>query len=316
MDSTVSTSFALARNLLVDILNRHGAQVGARLKQLLSTDYEASTGSRFHEGALGFRKFSDFLAANNDILEVAPAEGRTDVSVTLRPAARIGPPPLRAIPGAQKVGSLPQRLPSALWQAFTNPDPTRRRFFQRTTHRVLHFAPGQTNEANLRAEQTVASDPGFVEVEYIPGDKQLKWMAEFLESTPLPPAQKSILEQFAKEPYTSASNQVFAQALGGFGSAWRRFRYGRVNELIRAWAERNDISAQDLYAAERQVMEAAEPRPVDPAPTVGGLPPKDYAELRRVLHAAVDALEGPELDRVLIPAGAIPRLLTAYRRGE
>ncbi len=314
MDSTATTSFALARNLLVDILSKQGAQVGARLKQLLSTDYEAQTGSRFYEAALGFRKFSDFLAANADILEVAPAEGRTDVSVTLREsAARIGAPaPL--LPSGRKVVGLPPRVPSALWQAFTNPDTTRRRFFHRTTHRVLHFAAGQTNEANLRAE---LNDPGFVEIEFIAGARQLDWMAEFLESTPVPPAQKAVLEQFAKESYTSASNQVFAQALGGFGQAWRRFRYERVNEVIRAWAEKNGISPHDLYTPEREVRLATEEKTLEAtAPAPGVLPPKDYAELRRVLHAAVDALEGSELDRVLIPASAIPRLLTASRRGE
>ncbi len=307
---TLASDLELARWLLVELLSDGTPVVGARLKQLLSRRYESYTGRRFNEAAWGYRKFSDFLSANPDLVEIRSPQEHTDVSVVLRPGVQKA----TAVSAARFTEDAAKpKLPGQLWQAFTNPDPGRKRFFHRRTHRIAHFVTGQDDDLNTGVERAVAGDRDYVEVEFVPGPRHLAWMKEFLDSIVIPDSQRQVFDKLVKEPYTTASNVIFTQALGPFGGGWRRFRSEKLHEVIRAWAEKNGIAVGDLVSPAGDPTEAAG----EVAAQAPGLPvSKDYAELRRYLHMAVDALEGTELDKVLVPASLLQRLVATTRRGE
>lgn len=222
-------------------------ELGARLKQRLQAELERLGAPRFDERVFGYRKFSDFLKNFPDDFELIHAQGPGDLRVRLKSGHHMSWDPLLKV-APQLLGGVPVReLPRVrndVWQAFTNPDPRRRRFVQRVNGQINHYLEDDT-ESRFRAE--VALEPHrFVEVSPVSPTEQLEWMRDYVTALGLPDSQSKSLLRLAEGPYTSQLNTLFTTELGEFGLGWRRRRAGRVYEHIEVWANRHHVSLQLL----------------------------------------------------------------------
>lgn len=299
----MSNNLAIAREVLQQLLSV-GPQKGARLKPLLEREFERRSNISFRQAFWEFSKFSAFLAAHSDLCEVTPPGGPGDILVKLR-----GDAPKSIIALTAPVLPSTRFLPTSIWHAFTNPDPKRRRFYNRTSGRLVHFLEGSREPAHALIAADVAADQAFVEVTPISAEIQAAWMRDFLESTPLPPAMRSVLSNLASIPYSSSVNTAFFAALGPYSTSWRQFRARKVQEGVRAWADRNGVAFDQL------VSPTANRVAVEEKVAIPGLQGGAAASARRqVLHELVDALDDGQLDHVFVPAGVLFRLLESRRR--
>lgn len=293
------------RQLLSELLS-NGPQLGSRLKLQLSREFERVSGQRFDVLEGGFPNFTAFLAANADLVEVIRQAGPGDVTVRLKSTARETSHEDDLLPAPAPRQT---RIPAELWQAFTNPDHRRRRFYNRTTRRVVHFVEGADSELDRRLSAEVAADKNFVKIDSIPGSIQTSWMHAFLESVSLPEGIRKTCGHLASAPYASAVNTAFTVALAEYGGAWKHFRASKVLERVDDWAAKHSINLHDVTPPEQQLYATAyRLTPSDTGIVTDGHP---ESELRRQLHALIDALEDRELDRVLIPMAVVSRFLKA-----
>ena len=190
-------------------------ELGARLKQRLQAELERLGAPRFDERVFGYRKFSDFLKNFPDDFELIHAQGPGDLRVRLKSGHHMSWDPLLKV-APQLLGGVPVReLPRVrndVWQAFTNPDPRRRRFVQRVNGQINHYLEDDT-ESRFRAE--VALEPHrFVEVSPVSPTEQLEWMRDYVTALGLPDSQSKSLLRLAEGPYTSQLNTLFTTELG------------------------------------------------------------------------------------------------------
>lgn len=296
----------IVRDILQQLLAL-GPQKGARLKVILSREFERRTGKSFHEAFWNLQKFSAFLAANADLVGVEEPGGPGDITVRLLHGAHGQPPASPSL-----TTDFPARfLPPAVWNAFTNPDPRRRRFFHRSAGEVVHFVEGSTETPNPAISARVSRDPGFVEIVPASAEQQRTWLKTFLINTNVPESKRQVLETLAAVPYSSAINTAFVATLGDYAESWRQFRSTRVTEVVRSWAEERTIQFGSLLgepaappkvsAAVMERRQSSEPRPATDE------------DMRRWLHEVVDSMESAELSLVLLPAGILRR--AGVRRG-
>lgn len=227
----------LARNLIRNLL-AHGPMKGATLKLRMLADFEAQAQTSFDAAFRIYPKFASFLAANDDLVEIIrpPTNVPGDITVRLRQASD-APSPANADLAPE--GATDFALPREVWQAFTNPDTHRRRYFQKSTGSVVHFLDN--------ALPATALDPNdWVRISPIPSDVQSGWMHRFVETNFVPSTKQVELRQVASLPYTSALNHTFAFTLGAHAAAWKRYRASRVVAAVRQWAEENGISIEAL----------------------------------------------------------------------
>lgn len=238
MPNTETVSLESATQLLKQLLEARSPELGARLKQRLIASLREQGLPRFDERGLGYKNFHSFLERTQaDWLDlVRPSVGSGDILVSLRDRTAAG-------------GSLPARgapLPkfrNEVWQAFTNPDAARRRYFHKKTGRVLHFKAGDGSHE----EVTYSMAPKeFAEIEFIEGNQQLQWMEEFMNGVPVIGDERTAYESMMSSPYSSAMNAAFARSLGDKQDQWREFRTSRVATVISNWASKNDVPMQLL----------------------------------------------------------------------
>jgi hypothetical protein len=275
-----SAKLELARKLIHNLLSA-GPMKGATLKLRMLRDFEAEAGQSFNTAFRLYPKFSSFLAANNDLVEVSrPATGMPgDITVRLRTAREMAEEPGRS-------ASAPEYyLSNDIWQAFTNPDPLRLRFFNRATHKVIHYIVGQPT-------LDVAGDPSWVKVQPASASDQSGWMREFISLEPLPDSRRETLRQIADLPYSTSTNATFVSALGQYASVWKRFRTGMVIELVKRWCE-------DAHIPEEDVL-----HPAVQAPAIGSSISIE-ARLRTALIRAIEAATPDELRQISIPASLL-----------
>lgn len=239
--------------LLTQILSIDSPELGARLKQRLKSAFVSSGLGVFDEKSLGFKKFSDYLLrAHGDLVHVERQEGLGDILVSLRntPAARSLYLPTLKQPKASD-GPV---IRSDVWQAFANPDPERKRFFNTQTDKVVHYLDGQDSTERAQVE---ASHASFVEIRPISGEHQAQWMRDFLDGASLPPDEKEALGPLIAEPYSSTVNATFTRALGAHGVAWRKYRTAQVTSTIETWASDASIALSRLHVVPATVTSGA-----------------------------------------------------------
>jgi hypothetical protein len=308
----MSDELTLARELLRQLLAL-GPQKGARLKVLLVREFERRSAATFHQAFWTFPKFSSFLAANADLVEVHAPDGPGDLTVRLRPQAT----PERAATPAPQLASPGRFLPPAVWNAFTNPDPRRRRFFNRVSREVVHYLENSQEPPNPRIAALVGNDANYVEIQPASAEQQAAWLKEFLASVPVPDSKRPLLTKLAEMPYSSAINTAFGATLGDLAESWRQFRAAKVQEVVRTWAERRGVALDQLYGLALSADTSHQPAHAQGASLVSAPlvapTPVAASEMRRWLHTLVDALETPDLAQILVPAAILLKLST--RRG-
>lgn len=291
----------LSRRLLSDLLSP-GPLKGAQLAHRLRRAYEMQTGKPFDLWHREFQGFSRFLEMHADLVLVTKPEGEGDIEVRLQPSPQ---PHARDTESAEE--ATPRRLPAAIWQAFTNPDPSRRRFFNRRTGEVAHHREGSGDLGDERARVRIglwSSDA--VPIVPIPAATQHGWMHAYLSSLPLDTHERDALDRLLATNYTSHLNLMFSRALGNRdASSWREFRLRRVNEIAEKWARENGISLDQLAGSESRVTAAAGE----------SMQAVQTSELRQRLHALIDGIADDEVERVLVPLATVARLIDRTTRG-
>lgn len=280
----------IARNLLSKLLSA-GPMKGATLKLRMLREFEDRAGVPFDAAFRGFPKFSSFLAANADLVEVTrPAVGSPgDIAVRLLVTQTQSPAQVLRSVESEKLQAT--YLPNPIWLAFTNPDPRRRRRFNRRTLQIEHHLEGE-----LRSDEGGAE---WVEIKPIPAGEQLEWMRRFVNSETLPAAISERLLPILDQPYSSASLYLFRLAAGEHGDAWRRFRTDNVMAAVKDWCNQNGVPFSDVS---RQVIKAT------PAPR------SQATSLRHILTEAVRTASEDELKLILVPASLLA--LVAHSSGR
>jgi len=223
--------------LLTQLLSEKSPEFGARLKQRLNTLLASSGQGYFDEKSHGYKKFSDFLTrAYGEVFSIERQGSSGDILVSLRhlPVAKHKP--------ATSVSQQP-RIRNDIWQAFSNPDPERKRFLNKTTMLVSHFIQGESSVVKTEIEQ---NQEQFLEIEPINAQTQIEWMRGFIDTIRITPSEKSALEAIINEPYSSGVNATFSRALGVNGAAWRSFRTGQVISRMKSWASVHNVQFDKL----------------------------------------------------------------------
>lgn len=293
----------IARQVLVEILKENGPQLGAKLKVRLMTALGRRLGLPTDAWHALVPKLTHFLAANSDLVNVSRPLGPGDIWVSLRDTPGSQP---RAEAEFTKVWYRPD-----VWTAFVNPDPTRRRFFHRQQHEVVHFSTQLSAPPNPQLAERVAGDPQFVEIQFASAQEQQNWLREFLDTAPLiSESQNRVARHFVEMPFDSSINAAFAASLGPHADAWRRFRAKQVDNVAVAWAQRHQIDLETLKRfpapgepVAHTTLETVLPSLPDPPASEGGI------ETRLTLLRCMESLDDAELRQVLIPLSAVERIL-------
>jgi hypothetical protein len=295
----------LAREIVRELLLARSPELGARLKQLLNAELLRRGLEPFEERAHGFRKFSDFLESSQD-WELLRADGPGDLRVALRSS-----PPSSV--SRTTSGTSQPRIRNDVWQAFTNPDPARRRFFNRRSADVVHFLVDDTESRFRQEVERAPSD--FTEVVPVEGEEQLDWMRQFIAGLPVAPAYREALGRMAEGPYSSQLNAAFTASLGEHSPSWRRHRSGMVFSRIEKWAASNSVAVAQLYDVEASPP-AALPAGGLAAAGPGGEPARHDdagAASRARIVQLLDMLPVRDLDDVVLPL-VLSLLWTSSRR--
>ena len=289
------------RDVLREVLSS-GSILGARLRPLLIEEYRRATARDLEPVLKSFGKFSAFLAANADLVDVRSDDKSGDIRVLLKTARAPHKPALMSS----------RRLSKELWQAFTNPDERRRRFYHRDTREVVHYLDNSSETLDKSLARQVGSDNRFVEIQFARAQDQNGWMSEFLDSTSgLPDSTRRVASHLVSVPYESSVNWAFASALGAYGEAWRRFRAAKVSDKVEQWAERNAIS---LQAEDSSPDAETSPATADDA-GLSSASETTTEDLRKSLQSAIMLMSPTELAQVLVPATVCARL-DRVRSGE
>ncbi|HBO9019087.1 OST-HTH/LOTUS domain-containing protein [Pseudomonas aeruginosa] len=232
---------AQAKQLIIQLLSSEPSEYCARLKQRLNIRLLSMGLPPFDERKHGSKKFSQFLASQfDDRLTLEKPDGAGDIRVSLKHPA----------PRAHAVSSAPasKREPgmairSDIWQAFTNPDEKRKRYFHRLTGDVVHFL--ESGDEGFR-QKVEAAPHQYIEIEFIPSATLQEWMAEFLGLLDLHGHERAPLDSLVAMDYSSSVNKAFTKALGEREGEWRRIRTLKITERIKAWATQHNVKHDDL----------------------------------------------------------------------
>lgn len=226
--------------LLKQLLEVRSPETGARLKQRLNMALTNDGFDKFDERAFGCRKFSEFLEkTQSSFLRIDRFGDARDISVSL---VDEGAP---VIHSTESAAGMPNEWPirSDIWQAFTNINPQRKRFFNKNNFELKHFLDG---EQSSECKEVCENPDQFLEIEPVSSNVQQGWMRDYLHMAPIQDKDRLALKVLTEQSYSGNVNTAFTRALGQDGAKWRSFRAQRVTEIIAEWARRNDVPLERL----------------------------------------------------------------------
>ncbi|MND34967.1 hypothetical protein D3C81_213050 [compost metagenome] len=270
------------------LLSEKPFELCARLKQRLNLALHRAGYEAFDEGKHGYKKFSGFLRSElGDKLRFERPDGATgDLKISLKSASC---PASGISAGSASKRARPIGIRPDIFLAFTNPDPTRKRFWDKQKRKVLHFAEGQDD----KYAQIVASRPGdFVEIDGIPAHEQIGWMRDFLDL--LAPEEKSAVEPLLVGEFSGGMNASFTNALGGKASEWRQMRQLNVSKHITAWDVKHGLKLADgAVSGKSEVIDANQEQKSRP---------QQLMSAREQAIGLLDRMTEDQIARVAIPA--------------
>lgn len=262
---------AHVKQLIIHLLSTGSFEYGARLKQRLNISLEAQGRPAFDQRKYDSKKFSQFLIAQlADRLALERPDASGDIRVSLK----------HPVPRTHAAGATPASkhettatIRSDIWQAFTNPDQQRKRFFHRATGDVVHFIEGAQSEFELAVQ---ATPQHFAEIDFISAQTHKEWMSEFVEWLNLPAPERAPLDGLIAMEYSSSVNAAFTKALGEREQEWRKIRTLKVTERIKAWATQHHVKHDDLML-HRQVHAGSSPVAASTEPAAPTMTPRQQA---------------------------------------
>ncbi len=280
---------------LTEILTAQSPQFAARLKPRLTAALQAKEEPPFDERKLGFKGFRDFLERGTQgLFSVEPCAPDSDVLVSLIGSSGAHSHQIQAS------NSSGHSFRNDVWQAFTNPDSRRARFWGILTNHVRHYLQ---DEDSLHAREVQGSPNSYVEIDFVPADTQVSWMREFIKQHAIPEERLAAIEGILSMPYSTGSNAAFASALGGaLTHQWRQQRIKNVTSVIHEWADSHSIPRNHLYihASSEEEASLTAIAPEKPARTehVGAGGVQDPRE--RAVRL-LDLLSNDEISRIVVP---------------
>lgn len=270
---------------ILELLEGTPYELCARLKQRLNRSLFKDGFPPFNERNFKHKKFSDFLKAElSDLVRLELPSSAGDIRVSLKSAA----PQIAGHPTAPS--ERPTSLRPDVWEAFTNPDLQRRRYFNRLNHRILHFVEGAQDEYSAKWAEN-AQD--YVEIFPLTSDDQIAAMREFVALIALANEEAEGFEQLLASSYSTGLNTSFVKQLGSVrAEQWRKLRQAKVNEHISKWLAQNSISPSDLSPLAR--CERAKSAPASVAS-------KQVLSARQQAMKLLDLMNDDEIARVAIP---------------
>lgn len=263
--------------ILRKLLLASGPEKAARLKQRMIVEFALEGRGRFDERDFGYPKFKDFLQkAHGDLVVLKESEGG-DMVVSLSHPSLTKPLTPRSVEPV---------IRSDVWQAFTNPDRDRKRFYVKKTSEVIHF-----RAAEEKQRLSAFNEADLTPIEPIDGSVQRQWMEDFLGTIRLSDDQRKTLTELLKQPYSAALNLTFTRALAENAPPWKRARQTHITNVIRHWAEQHAISIDSLYRADQPRSE----RPLVTASAVKA------SSVRRDVMAILEILSDEDLERAVLP---------------
>ncbi|MEQ5837666.1 hypothetical protein [Marinobacter sp. NFXS9] len=266
------------KDLIRQKLSEQSPELGARLKQKINQALMSEGLPTLVERDYGFKKFSELLEGTLGT-ELAIHKSDTasgDILVEFAPRQTAHP---------QALGIENLKLRNDVWQAFTNPDPDRKRFFNPSENTITHFKVSTNPEQFDRMIESNA----YVEIKPIRGQTQIAWMKEFL-STKRPEIERELkISGILEKPYTSKSNVEFTKALPNDGVEWRQYRTQKINKVIKDWALEHNIALEKLQSL---AIEAPK----------GLKPSNSKLTAREKAHKLLDMLSDEEIASYAIPS--------------
>ncbi|MFP1902164.1 hypothetical protein ACLEDY_09255 [Lonsdalea quercina] len=282
--------------ILPVLLSEQTPELGARLMQRIQAVFSSRGLSEFDTKKEGYPKFSVYLERlHSDIVRIVRLPGKSDVHVYKKThSSSVHPLQQQSISPPVKQNVV---IRSDVWQAFLNPDFSRKRFFNKKLKNITHFIPSQ--DTNYEVE--VAATPElFVEITPIPGSEQLSWMHEFLEGAPINEPEKQVISAQIGEKYSSALNATFMKSLGTHGTLWRNHRIPRVIRHIQSWAEKNNIIFSELCvsgALRSTHIKDGNSRSV----MADGFIPTEALAPRQLAHKLLDLMTEEDIAQMVLP---------------
>lgn len=231
-------SIGIISQLILQLLHNNSPELGARLKQQLNKSLISNGWSPLNEKVYGYKTFSDFLqSVLGDKLSITPPQGAGDIHVSLRHSQTIQNSSEISSSSKSALTKSEQShvIRSDVWQAFTNPDPERKRFFHKEKKVIRHFLQGASSPSRDEIEQNLSQ---FVEIDLISGQEEKGWMRAFVGSLRLSDNQRTPFDALINQSYSSGVNAAFTRSLGDeHGESWRNYRTNKVISLIRAWSD-------------------------------------------------------------------------------
>ena len=274
----------LLKQHILELLEDTPYELCARLKQRLNRLLIKDGLPPFDERRLRYRKFSDFLKAElSDFIRLESPSTSGDIRVSLKSAA----------PHANEYAAPPLERPISLrpdvWEAFTNPDLRRKRYFNRLDHRILHFIEGVQDEYSAKWAEN-AQD--YVEILPLTSDDQIAAMREFVAIIARNSEEAQGFDQLLESSYSTGLNTSFIKQLGSVrAEQWRKLRQAKVNEHISKWLAQHGISPNDLRPPARLEQTKRTPASVASA----------QLSARQQAMKLLDRMSDDEIARVAIP---------------
>ncbi|WP_339665198.1 hypothetical protein [uncultured Pseudomonas sp.] len=264
-------------------------ELGARLNQHLNRSLKHDGLPSFDVKSAGYKKFADFLTEElkgQVIIERPSSSG--DVSISLAPSHHLT--------SSQASSKLPS-IKSQVWQAFTNPDESRVRFYRKSDGRIVHYLA----DTDSTQKEAVAKHPGnHVQIPPIPETTQVQWMHDFLAAIDLTQDSRERCAKLLDEKYSSSLNVNFTRELGEHAKNWSQQRTLKVTSVIEEWAAANDVPLALLMNGSVSLPQPAKQETQQAA--------SKHIEKRPQLHKAATLLE--LLDEEDIKSVVIPTLLS------
>ncbi|HHX6829271.1 TPA: hypothetical protein ACVGNB_001865 [Pseudomonas aeruginosa] len=275
----------LLKQRILELLVDTPYELCARLKQRLNRSLCRDGFPPFNERAFKYKKFSDFLRAElSDAVRLELPSSAGDIRVSLKGTAPQIPERVAISP------ERPSSLRSDVWEAFTNPELKRKRFFNRLDHRILHFVEGVQDEYSAKWEE---NSQDYVEILPLTSDAQIAAMREFIDIIEPSPQEAEVFDQLLASNYTTGLNTSFVKLLGtARAEQWRKLRQAKVNEHISKWLAQHGINPSDL-GARAKVVQAKDTAAPDLAETV--------LSIRQQAAKLLERMSEDEIARIAIP---------------
>ncbi|MFV8845438.1 hypothetical protein [Serratia fonticola] len=282
-------------------------ELGARLKQRIQAVFSSRNLPEFDPKKEGYPKFSVYLERlHTDIVRVVRIPGQSDVHVYKKAHSSL---PVTNSAPTSALNRQNVVIRSDVWQAFLNPDVSRKRFFNKELKNITHFIPSQDSSEEI----AVGAHPElFVEITPIPGSEQLGWMREFLANSPINEAEKQVISSQIGEKYSSALNATFINSLGSQGTLWRNHRIPRIISHIGTWAEQNKVPFGELCISPVSYPSQLKVGANQSAP-YGDLETTEALSSKQLAHKLLDLMTEVDVAQMILPT-IMNALLFKYRQ--